>query len=41
MFITEWREWCKNKPKEFIRIPSSPDSVYKEEWTNWYDWLGN
>jgi hypothetical protein len=37
----EWREWCKNKPKEFIRIPSSPDSVYKEEWTNWYDWLGN
>lgn len=37
----EWREWCKNKPEEFIRLPSAPDYVYKEEWTNWYDWLGN
>jgi hypothetical protein len=37
---TEWRRWCKNKPEKFIRIPSSPDSVYSE-WTDWYDWLGN
>lgn len=37
---TEWRKWCKNKPEELIRIPSSPDKVYSE-WVNWYDWLGN
>lgn len=36
----QWRKWCKNKPNEFIRIPSSPDQVY-EEWIDWYDWLGN
>lgn len=36
----EWRKWCKNKPEEFIRIPSSPDSVYKNEWVSWYEWLG-
>jgi len=37
----EWRKWCKNKPKEFIRIPSSPSTVYKKEWENWFKWLGN
>jgi hypothetical protein len=36
----EWRRWCKNKPEEFIRIPSSPENVYSDKWTNWYDWLG-
>jgi hypothetical protein len=35
----EWREWCKNKPKEYFRIPSSPEQTY-QEWINWYDWLG-
>jgi len=38
---SEWRRWCKNKPKEFVRIPSSPHTVYKEEWKNWFEWLGN
>ncbi len=37
----EWRKWCKNKPKEFVRIPSSPSTVYKGEWKNWFEWLGN
>lgn len=36
----EWRRWCKNKPEEFIRIPSSPDKVYKKDWINWFEWLG-
>lgn len=38
---SEWRRWCKNKPKEFVRIPSSPSTVYKGEWKNWFEWLGN
>jgi hypothetical protein len=37
----EWRKWCKIKPKEFVRIPSSPSTVYKEEWKSWFEWLGN
>lgn len=37
----EWRRWCKTKPKEFVRIPSSPSTVYKEDWKNWFQWLGN
>lgn len=36
----EWRRWCKNKPEEFIRIPSSPEKIYKENWVNWFEWLG-
>lgn len=36
----EWRRWCKNKPDEFINIPSAPDYIY-EEWISWFDWLGN
>lgn len=35
----EWREWCKNKTDDLIKIPSSPDKVYKDKWTNWYIWL--
>jgi hypothetical protein len=35
----EWRRWCKNKPKELIRIPPAPDFIY-DEWVSWYDWLG-
>jgi hypothetical protein len=36
----EWRRWYKTKSDDFIRIPSSPEQVYKE-WISWYDWLGN
>lgn len=36
----EWRKWCKNKSDDLIRIPSSPEQVYKE-WISWFDWLGN
>jgi hypothetical protein len=36
----EWRRWCKNKPNEFIRIPSSPSTVYSDNWENWDVWLG-
>lgn len=34
----EWRRWCKNKPDDLIRIPSSPEQVY-DEWVSWQDWL--
>lgn len=38
--IKEWKEFCKSdkKPKN---IPSTPQSVYKKEWTNWGDFLGS
>lgn len=36
----EWRRWCRNKPEEFIKIPSSPENVYKENWISWFVWLG-
>ncbi len=34
-----WRKYIKTgqKPSD---IPSNPDASYKEEWTNWGDWLG-
>ncbi len=34
----EWSKSIKNKPKN---IPSSPHTVYKNEWISWNDWLGN
>jgi hypothetical protein len=36
----DWRQWCKSvdKPDD---IPTSPDTVYKNEWQGWADWLGN
>jgi hypothetical protein len=37
---SEWRKWCKDKTEEFIRIPSSPNTVYINEWVNWSIWLG-
>jgi len=35
-----WNDYVKTgkTPKN---IPNSPDSTYKDEWVNWYDWLGN
>ncbi|MDB9758354.1 DEAD/DEAH box helicase family protein [Gammaproteobacteria bacterium] len=37
--INAWRRWCSfdKRPKD---IPSDPAAVYKEEWTDWSDWLG-
>ena len=41
--ISEWNLYCKNKLKGFKEkprdIPSHPDT-YKDEWKDWYDWLG-
>jgi hypothetical protein len=36
---TEWNTWSKSgkRPKN---IPSSPSTVYPDEWENWGDWLG-
>ena len=34
----EYRIWCKKNETE--NIPSTPDKVYKGEWTNWGDFLG-
>ena len=31
IFLTE------KKPKD---IPSIPARIYKDEWVNWFDWLG-
>jgi hypothetical protein len=35
----EWQIYCKsgNKPDA---IPSAPNTVYKDAWCNWGDWLG-
>lgn len=36
---SDWRRYCKiNKPEN---IPTSPEIVYKNEWVNWNQWLGN
>ena len=35
----EWRKLVKEN-KIPPNIPNSPDSTYKNEWVNWYDWLG-
>jgi len=35
----EWREFVKSKDSP-SDIPTSPDKVYKKEWTSWGDWLG-
>jgi hypothetical protein len=39
----EWRLFTKNNKEllEKLKIPISPESSYKENWGNWYDWLGN
>ena len=36
---TEFHAWSKSgkRPKNF---PSNPKQTYKDEWTNWYDFLG-
>ncbi len=36
---TEYREWSKTSQRP-PDIPSTPDRVYKDEWTNWRDFLG-
>jgi hypothetical protein len=37
----QWWDLMKNKPRYFPKdIPSSVESVYNEEWTNWPDFLG-
>jgi hypothetical protein len=35
----EWKKYVKLGIMD-KRIPSSPYSTYKEEWTTWYHWLG-
>ena len=41
----EWTLYSTNKLKGFkkkpIDVPSSPRSVYNDEWKGWGDWLGN
>jgi hypothetical protein len=36
----EWRIFIKDKDKIYKNIPNSPDRFYKNEWIDWYDWLG-
>jgi len=36
----EWRKWIKTKDKMYKNIPNAPDRYYKNEWIDWYDWLG-
>lgn len=36
----EWNKYYKSGNKPFD-IPSGPVRVYKDEWINWKDWLGN
>lgn len=34
----EWKDYCKyNRPSN---IPYEPKNTYKDEWINYYDWLG-
>lgn len=37
--IRQWKDYCHsgNKPRE---IPATPETIYKEAWIDWYDWLG-
>ena len=37
--VKEWQNWAKTK-KRPENIPASPRSVYKKEWIDWRDWLG-
>jgi hypothetical protein len=32
----QWREWVKGVEG----IPKNPESYFKDEWIDWYDWLG-
>ena len=32
----QWREWVKSVDG----IPKRPESYFKDEWIDWYDWLG-
>ena len=40
----EWRLYCSNKLEGFKEkpqyIPAVPNNSYKNEWKDWYDWLG-
>lgn len=36
----DWRIFLK-EDKLPPNIPKSPESVYKNEWVSWYEWLGN
>lgn len=36
----EWRIFRKTDDFKFLNIPSTPDLIYKDDWINWYDWLG-
>lgn len=35
----EWKEWSKSENKP-LDIPATPETVYKDEWTNTGDWIG-
>ena len=35
----EFRDWAKTKERP-ISIPSHPNNTYKEQWIDWYDFLG-
>lgn len=35
----DWVSWSKTKRPH--HIPSSPNVIYKTQWKNWGDWLGN
>ena len=36
---TGWKRYCKSG-KRPSNIPSQPKQYYKDEWTNWKDFLG-
>jgi len=38
--ISEWETLCRNG-KIPQNIPNSPEITFKNEWVNWYDWLGH
>lgn len=35
----EWKVFIKENTFK-LKIPTNPDSLYKNEWISWYDWLG-
>ncbi len=37
---TEWKKFC-NKGKRPLTIPWNPNTIYKDKWNKWGDWLGN
>jgi hypothetical protein len=40
----EWKLYCANKLKGYEGkpedIPAAPSITYKNEWKDWFDWLG-